>query len=174
MLLIFTTCILLLAGISLAILLKRLSVQKLLVEEESPAVIGAESYRPLFAPTDEELRIAEADERKRLSAKQEEARRQESEEKLADLDRFRQSWAEEPSRAATIDLLYRTSQTQNGTAYLETCEAVVRAWQNAGIADVAAGDLAQLLETHFWILPAAERTPGSSFRLRELITAVRE
>jgi hypothetical protein len=166
MLLIFTTFLLVLAGVSLAILLKRLSDNKLL-DEDRPVSLAAESYRPLFAPTDEDLRLAEAEERKQSTTKQEEAKRQENEEKLAKLTEFRQTWSEAPNRAATIELLYRASQLEDGDAYLKTCDGVLAAWRDGKLADISAGDLAQLLETHFWLLPAEKRTPGASFRLKE-------
>jgi hypothetical protein len=172
MLFLFTTFLVLLAGVSLAILLKRLSDQKFL-DEDRPVSLAAESYRPLFAPTDEELRLAEADERKQLTAKQEEAKRQESEEKLAELENFRQTWSETWDRAATIELLYRASKTEDGPAYLDTCDSVLAAWRDGNLADITAGDLAQLLETHFWLLPAQQRTPGVSFRLKEEIAKLR-
>ncbi len=71
MLLIFTTFLLLLAGLSLAFLVKRLVSPKLL-EERQPNILAAENYRPLFAPTDEDLREAEAEEKARLAARQSE------------------------------------------------------------------------------------------------------
>jgi hypothetical protein len=171
MLLIFTTFLLVLAGVSLAILLKRLSDNKLL--DENRPVSLAESYRPLFAPTDEDLRLAEAEERKQLTTKQEEAKRQESEEKLAELESFRQTWSESPNRAATIELLYRASQLEDGEAYLNTCDGVLAAWRDGKLADISAGDLAQLLETHFWLLPAGKRIPGASFRLKEAVAELK-
>jgi hypothetical protein len=172
MLLIFTTFLVVLADVSLAILLKRLSDNKLL-DEDRPASLAAESYRPLFAPTDEDLRLAEAEERKQLTAKREEAKRQKSEEKLAQLENFRQTWSEAPNRGATIELLYRSSQIKDGDAYLDTCESVLAAWRDGKLADIPAGDLAQLLETHFWLLPAEKRTPGISFRLKEAVAELR-
>lgn len=173
MLLIFTTCLLLIAGISLAILLKKLSDQKLLENNDPPMRLDAESYRPLFAPTDEDLRLAEAEERRQLNAKRESEERQESEKKLTQLEELRQTWSESPGRAATIELLHRASQIENGEAYLDTCERVLAAWRDQKLADISAGDLAQLLETHFWLLPAEQRTPGASFRLKEAVAELK-
>ncbi|NOT49370.1 MAG: hypothetical protein HOP17_16725 [Acidobacteria bacterium] len=172
MLLFFTTFLLLLAGVSLAILLKRLSDQKLL-EEDRPPVLAAETYRPLFAPTEDELRLAESEERRQLTAKQADEVRQEHEDKLRQLEEFRQAWLASPNRAAAIELLHRASQVQEGDAYLETCESILAVWRDGRLADLPAGDLAQLLETHFWLLPAENRTPGASFRLKEAAAELR-
>jgi len=172
MLLLFTTLLVLLVGVSLAILLKRLSDDRLL-EESRPVSMAAESYRPLFAPTDEDLMLAEAEERQVIAAKQDEAERQAFEERVADLEDLRQTWSETLTRAATIELLHRVSQIEDGNAYLETCESVLSAWHDGKLADISAGDLAQLLETHYWLLPAEQRTPGTNFRLKEAVAEIR-
>ena len=172
MLLIFTTFLLVLAGLSLAVLLKKVFAPPLL-ENEHRHAIGAGDYRPLFAPTDEDLRKADADEKSRLSAKKADDERLGLEEKLADLDNLRQNWRESPDRAAAIELLYRASQTENGEAYVNTAIIVLEVWQGGKISDLTADDLAHLLDSHFWLLPTHERTPGVSFRIQQEIAGLR-
>lgn len=167
MLLVFTTFLLLLAVASLAFFVKRLVQPVLLDQEDERRSLAAETYRPLFAPTDEDLWLAEREEKKLLKANREEIERQEAKERLAQFEEFRASWQERPTRATTIELLYRSSQIADGNVYLDTCERVLDAWQEGKLADVSAADLHQLFETHFWLLPANERTPGASFRLKE-------
>ena len=172
MLLIFTTVLFLLAGISLAVLLKKIFSPKFL-EENPPSFLAAENYRPLFEPTDEELRQFETEEKAQLAAKQVDDARLISEEKLVNLEKFRQTWRESPNKAATIELLYMASQTENGEAYLETANIVLKAWQAEKVPDLAADDLAHLLDSHFWLLPTHERTPGVSFRIQQEIAGLR-
>ena len=172
MLLIFTTFLLILAGISLAVFIKRLVSPKL-IEEHEPPNLAAENYRPLFEPTDEDMRRFEAAENAQLAAKQLNDERLISEEKLVNLEKFRQTWSESPNKAATIELLYRASQTENGEAYLETADIVLKTWQNGEVSDLSADDLAHLLDSHFWLLPTHERTPGVSFRIQQEIAGLR-
>ena len=172
MLLIFTTFLLILAGISLAVLIKRLSGPTL-IEDHVPPAPAAENYRPLFEPTDEDIRQFEAEEKAQLAAKQADDERLISAEKLANLEKLRQDWRASPNNAATIKLLYTASQTENGEAYLETANIVLKAWRTGSIPDLTADDLAHLLDSHFWLLPTHERTPGVSFRIQQEIAGLR-
>jgi hypothetical protein len=173
MLLFFTTFLLLLAGISLAVLVKRLVSPKVLDENQPPRNLAAENYRRLFEPTDEDIRQFEAEEKAQLAAKRADDERLISEEKLVNLEKLRQNWHESSNKAATIELLYRASQTKNGEAYLETANIVLEAWQTGYISDLTADDLAHLLDSHFWLLPTHERTPGVSFRIQQEIAGLR-
>lgn len=172
MLLVFTTFLLLIAGVSLAIFLKKLSGQNQLGENR-PAHLAAESYRPLFAPTDEDLRSLEMEEKRLAAANLEAAERLEKEDKLAELDKVRQAWIAEPDRPSTIELLYRASRVGDGEAYLDTCDGVLAACRDGKLAAIPSSDLAQLLETHFWLLPAEQRTPGAGFRMKKAVAELK-
>ena len=172
MLVIFTIFLVLLAGISLAVLVKRLANPKLL-EENQPHFLVAENYRPLFEPTDDDLRRFEAEENAKLAAERAQEANLILEKKLVNLEKLRQNWLESPNKAATIELLYRASQTENGEAYLDTADIVLEAWQTGNIPDLTADDLAHLLDSHFWLLPTHERTPGVSFRIQQEIAGLR-
>lgn len=172
MLLIFTTFLLLLASISLAVLLKKIFSPKLL-EENQPRPIAPQYFRPLFAPTDEDLREFEAKEKAELTAKQSEEIERIAKETLVNFEKFRQTWRESPNKATTIELLYRASQTDSGEAYLETARIVLQIWRTGEISDLTADDLAHLLDSHFWLLPMHERTPGVSFRIQQEIAGLR-
>ncbi len=173
MLFIFTTILLILAGISLAILLKKLSNEKLLEADDAPVRVDAASYRPLFAPTDDELRLAEAEERRQLTEKRDAEERQAHQEKLRHVLELHEAWQSSPDRAATIELLRDAAESADGNGYLHICESVLAAWNEGRLSGIEAGDLAQLLETHFWLLPADQRTPGASFRLRSITADLR-
>lgn len=173
MLFLFTTLLFILAGVSLAILIRKLVKPVLLEQGDRRRNLAAATYRPLFEPTDDDLRRLEADEIKQLAANTAEEKRLELKERIAKLETFRRNWFGSPNRAATIELLYRASQTSDGNAYHDVCESVMAAWRGGKLADISANDLAQLLETHFWLLPADQRTPGVSFRLMQETAGLR-
>lgn len=141
-----------------------------LPESNFYSTLPPENLRPLFLPTEEEMRKEEA---ARETALRNEENRFESEKKLAKLAEVRQNWLESYDRKNTVELLYRASQCETGEAYFDTCFAVIEAWRAGKIADLTDDDLAQLLESHFWLLPADERTPGVTFRLNGEIADLR-
>lgn len=173
MLLIFTTFLFLLAGVSLAILIKKLVTPVLLEEGKKVRQLEAENYRSLFAPTKEDLRLAEKEEQTRSAFERAEEERRLLQQKRAELDKIRARWSASPDRSATIDLLYSASQTGDGNSYLAVCEDVLAAWRAERLTAIDADDLAQLLESHLWLLPADQRTPGITFRLRDDIADLR-
>jgi hypothetical protein len=151
----------------------RRQVVKTLSEEFPPRELPEPQYRPLFQPSEEDLRKDEL----ALTAKLEETKRYESlkqaEEKLAKFEELRQTWRASSTRASTVELLLRASEMGDGKLYLETGEQVLAAWRAGIIGDSHLRCLAQLLEGHFWLLPDSERTPGVSFRLKEEIAGLR-
>ena len=171
--LLFLSIFLVLAAVALIAFLVRREVAKSLLEQAPPRELPQPQYRPLFQPDEDELRaeaLAEAE-------KEAETKRQESlkltEEKLAKFRRLRQTWAQSPNRGSTIELLLEASQFSDGRLYLETCEKILASWRAKRIFGSSANDLAQLLESHFWLLPVSERTPGVTFRLREEVAKLR-
>jgi len=170
----FVSILLVLAAVALIGFIVRREVAKVLIEERSsPRELPPPGFRPLFEPDEEELREAERAE----AAEREEIERQENlkqaEDKLALFGELRHTWAESPNRGSTAQLLYEASQVADGKVYLETCEQVLASWRAGEIAELSAEDLAQLFESHFWLLRNSKRTPGVSFRLNEEIARLR-
>lgn len=130
-------------------------------------------YRPLFQPDEAELRDVERMENALLAETKRQNDLNEVRKKLAKFDELRQTWAQKPTRGNTIELLVQASAIADGRVYLETCEHVLSLWRAEQVADLSADDLAQLLDSHFWLLPDGERTPGVSFRLKEEIAGLR-
>ena len=134
---------------------------------------GAENFRPLFEPSKAELR-AEQKEKERLlmMEKQAEADRQKQmidsqyERDLAD-------WIASPTRPKTIVLLSDAAKSENEHIYLKACKEVLRIWRAGSVDDLSADDLAQLMESHYWLIPAEKRTPGASFLIKEEIAGLR-
>lgn len=172
MLFLVSIVVVLAAIVLLAVFVKR-QVATSLIEEASQRELPEPQYRPLFEPTDEELLEAEHIEAARVAELREQEGAHEQAKKLAKFKELLQNWGDSPDRAKTVELLYEASRTASGDVYLDTCESVLTAWRAGRIGDLSSNDLAQLLESHFWLLPESERTPGVSFRLREEIAGLR-
>jgi hypothetical protein len=143
-------------------------------EERTPvAELPPASFRPLFEPGEEELREAERLEGLRAEEIERQRSLKQTEEKLAIFNQLRHTWAKSPTRAATVRLLYEASMMGRGELYQEVCGSVLEVWSAGNIAELSREDLARLLESHFWLLPDSERTPGVSFLLQEEIAGLR-
>jgi len=144
-----------------------------LLEENPPKNFAAENYRPLFEPTDHEIRAFAREENERQQAKRaEEARRilAGKVEKLAELQKH---WSASPDKEKTIELIFQAAATESAKTFREISENVLKSWRENRIANLSARDLADLLDSHFRILPQQERTSGATFWLREEIEALR-
>ena len=166
MLVIFTVVLLIAAAI---ILFVRRQTRTPLLEDQTPKHLNGENLRPLFAPDDEELRALEREERKMLEARDVELRENERQKRLASFEEFRQTWRELPSRANTVELLFQASELELGEVYLDTVDELLHKRSDAFNGD----ELAQLIESHFWLLPQSERTPGVTFTINRELAALR-
>jgi hypothetical protein len=140
---------------------------------ERQAVAGAENFRSLFGPSKEDL-LAQQSEKERLLMleKQAEADRQK---RLIDSQNERElaDWIATPSRSKTILLLSGAAKSENEDIYIKACKEVLRIWRTGLVGDLSANDLAQLMESHYWLIPAEKRTPGASFLIKEEIAGLR-
>ena len=166
MLVIFTVVLLIAAAI---IIFVRRQTRTPLLDEQPPKHLDREHLRPLFAPDAEELRALEREERKMLEARDVELREKEREKMLASFEEFRQTWRELPSRANTVELLFRASELERGDVYLDTIDELLHKRSDVFTED----EIAQLIESHFWLLPQSERTPGVTFTINRELAALR-
>ena len=166
MFLIFTVIILIAAAI---IVFVRRQSRTPLLEDQTPKYLDRENLRSLFAPDEEELRAEEREQQKMLEEQDAEEREKERQKKLASFEEFRQTWRELPDRAKTIELLFRASRTENGETYMETVDEILHKRPET----LSDEDLAQLIESHFWLLPQPERTPGVTFTINRELAALR-
>jgi hypothetical protein len=160
------------AAALLAIFVKR-QITKTLLEEAPVRELPPAGYRPLFEPGEDELREAERKEAERLAEIKRQENLKEHVKKLEKFEELRQTWRAHSSKANTVELLVQASQTGSGEVYWDTCEAILAAWRAGDVGELLSRDLAQLLESHFWLLPDSERAPGVSFRLKEEIAGLR-
>jgi hypothetical protein len=135
--------------------------------------LNPKNFRGLFQPTAEEIRASDKAEKEVTEAKTEEAKRLESAEKISKVVESVELWRALPSRRNTLELLYVASQSEDGNVYGDAARSVLESWQSGKINDLSAEDLAQMLESHFWLLPSEQRTSGVSFGLNQEIASLR-
>ena len=135
------------------------------------------NFRPLFAPSEEDIRALE---RAENEAEKEHARENEREagrqallEKSALAKEFRSIWLNAPDRRGTAELLRLASMGENAETFSEISENVIKVWQDEKITGLTAADLADLLDSHFRLLPQQEMASGALFWLKQEIAALR-
>ena len=159
---------LILAAAAYVIVARRQSNSGLLGTQTTRHLDG-ENLRPLFAPDDEELRALELEEQRMLDERNAEERENERQKNLARFEEFRQTWRESPGRTNTVELLVRAAELGSSETYLETVDELLHKRSGAFKDD----ELAQLIESHFWLLPQSERTPGVTFTINRELAALR-
>jgi flagellar motility protein MotE (MotC chaperone) len=172
MLVLVTIVLLLLAAASVAALARRRDCQSL--SESTNRFLPVEDFRPLFEPTAEELRAVEREEAAVEKEAEAEKDREEREKELDKFRKLRQTWRASVNKTNTVEIIYEASRTASADAFAETLADVSEAWAAGAIKDLSSDDLAQVLESHFWLLPKSERTPGLSYALREQIANLRK
>ncbi len=171
MLFLFTILVVLSAVALLAISVKRRNSN--LLEQNPPKNLSAETFRPLFQPTEDEMRAFDREEKAQIEAKKAEDARRVLIEKAEKLSEFEKVWSVSPDRKRTIELLFLASQTENAKTFSEISGNVIKLWRENRIENLTARDLADLLDSHFRTLPQQERTSGVGFWLKEEIKNLR-
>ena len=158
-----------LAAVAIVIVARR-QLHPELQQNRPPEYLDGEGLRPLFAPDAAELRAIELEEQESVRKQEQEDARIEAEKRLASFYEFRQTWLESATRSNTIEVLRRAAETEKADVYLETVDAILHN-RGEGFSD---DDLAQLIESHYWLLPAHERTPGAAYTIMRELGALRD
>jgi hypothetical protein len=170
MLFFLTIFVVILAAVTLAFVARLSRRETRYFPDDNPLNIDASQFRPLFAPTEEDLAKVEREKQAEIDAEREQNNRLELEKKLANFEEFRQTWRASVNKISTVELLTRAVEFQSSEVFLETVQAILNERQSI---DFSNEDLARLIESHFWLLPANERTPGVTFAVNEEIAALR-
>jgi len=173
MLVLLTILLTLLAASAIIYFFNRRNFEKQLGFENSGFLQETTNLRPLFEPTQEDL-LAErraADEKLETDARNE---LEETEMKQVREFRMRlDAWRKGPNKTEIADLLEAASF--DGELFTDAVDAIAGKFHNGEIEGLSTQDLAQMLESHFWLIPAEKRTPGVSYRfqtvLRSLLSA---
>ena len=130
------------------------------------------NLRPLFEPTAEELEADRAAFEEQERAFQAEKADSENRERISRFRRKLDAWRETPTKAGLADLFYAAQG--DGELFAEAADTIADKFHKHEIADLSADALAALLESHFWLIPAAQRTPATKFRIGETLNGLRE
>lgn len=164
MLFVFAILLVLLAVAGVAVLVKR-RIDRDLIDSGQPKNLMETRLRPLFEAEEEEVRAAEAVEAVLIDDGREN--------KLAKLAEFRQTWGAQPTRRETAGLLFAASECGDAGVYSKVVRDVLREFRAGRIDGLSSTHLADLVETHLWLLPAAEKMSGEGFGIKEEVAELR-
>jgi hypothetical protein len=165
-----------LAGIAAAVFLLISSNRRALgtSEHEPYRITDPQGLRPLFAPTDDELRAAEREGEEALRAERLAADEAYREEQEASLRRVLVAWRDTRSRADAAELLERAAMIGDAELFAEVAEEVLKRSGEQGASPLSRVDAAALVDSHMRLLPQEERSSGALFWLREEVTKMRK
>jgi hypothetical protein len=146
---------------------------KQLKEQNQTLFTEPPRYRPLFAPTEEDTRALELEEKLREKAKAEDEIRQAKENKIKLARDFQNTWQDQPNKGKTIELLRLAATSEDSETFSETARGVLNFWNDKKIDNLSAQDLADLLDSHLRTLPQQERASGILFWLKQEIESLR-
>ena len=147
---------------------------KQLKEQNQTLFTEPPRYRPLFAPTDEDIRALEMEEKLREDAKVKDEIRQAKENKIKLARDFQNTWQDQPNKGKTIEFLRLAAESEDSETFSETARNVLNFWNDdKKIDNLSAQDLADLLDSHLRTLPQQERASGILFWLKQEIQSLR-
>jgi len=133
----------------------------------------APPYRPLFAPTDEEIHALEREKEIKKAAERKEADRKITFEKAEAVREFEKIWRGELTKQNTVELLRLAAMSESAEIFSQTAENVIQVCYQGQAGGLSKKDLADLLDSHLRILPQQERLSGAIFWLKQEIENLR-
>lgn len=127
--------------------------------------------RPLFAPTDEELRLETEAKAARFIARREYKARAKLRVKV---DEALANWRVAKDGKGAAQLLRVTAEHGLEGDFSRAADEIIHAFRASGVDGLDAKDLAALLDSHYRLLPAAERSSGELFWLKNEIGRLAE
>jgi len=127
--------------------------------------------RPLFAPTDEDLRRESEIENARVIAKREYYARASS---RAKVDKALKSWRDESNAKTAAELLRVAVGDGLEGDFFRAATEIINVFHSNGIDGLRAFDIAALLDSHLRLLTAGTNDSGELFWLRQEIARLKE
>lgn len=87
--------------------------------------------------------------------------------------KFLESWKREPGRATTARALHIVALSGDAALYGEAIEAIAESWRAGRVPGLLAAELRQLIESEYWVLPAASRSSGAGFLMKRTMAELR-
>ena len=126
--------------------------------------------RPLFAPTEAELKLESDAEAARVIAKREYLSRAAS---RSALDAALTGWRADSSRESTAELLRVTVEFGSAGDFERAAREVINKFRESGISGLSDDDLAALIDSHMRLLSQEERASGAMFWLKQEVANFR-
>ncbi len=172
MLFLLTILVVLAAVVSIAVLLN-FKKNRQTLSPNNPKELEMPKFRSLFEPDEAEIRAFELEEKAKETAKKLEEFNQQLAEKSGKVREFQTVWQDLPNKKNTIELIQIASQSESGEIYSAVATEILEFWKEGKIVDLSAHDLADILESHFWLLPSEQRTSGVKFGLHQELAGLR-
>jgi hypothetical protein len=128
--------------------------------------------RGLFEPSDEDLLVESQAAEYQAELDDERYDDEVQRSRQAELRSRLRAWQNAPNIAEIGELL-ELART-DGDSSAAAVETITKEFLNGRIDRISSDDLAQMLESHSWLIPADERGPAVSFRIKEAIRELRE
>ena len=128
--------------------------------------------RPLFEPTEDEIQENAREAENQAATDDAKLDDDEARKDAANVRNRLNAWRSAPNRSEIAELL--TAASIEGELSAQTAEAITNEFLSGRLDGISANDLAQMLESRFWLLPLEVRAPAISFRIRETIRELRE
>lgn len=172
MLFLLTILVVLSAVVSIAVWLK-VQKNRQTLSTNNPKELEPPKFRSLFEPDKAEIRALEREEKAKETAKKQAEVIQLLEEKSEKVREFQTIWRVLPDKKNTIELIKIASQSESGEIYSTVATEILECWKEGKLVDLSAENLADILESHFWLLPNEQRTSGIKFGLHQELAGLR-
>lgn len=87
--------------------------------------------------------------------------------------RFIESWKNSPDRSSTAKMLHIAALSGDADVYRQAVEIAASFQHDGRVPSLSADELRQLVESEYWILPAASRNSGAGFVLKQTLARLR-
>lgn len=168
MLLIFAVFAVLAAAVLLFRVTKRHDAE--IPEPIRPTLEPPPNARPLFAPTDEELRHETEEKEARAIARREYRARAAA---RAEVDAALSAWRENTDAASAAELLKVAAESGLNGDLEKAANELIKKFHESGIPGLSNNDLAALLDSHIALLSNEERASGGMFWLKQEVAKLR-
>ena len=121
-------------------------------------------FRSLF---EEDFKAFELEEKAKAAFEIEKKQEQAIADQAAAVERSRITWISTPNLQNTIKFLSISTEQGKAEVFSAVANEIITKFRKNGIDGLSAGELAELVESHYRLLPAAERSSGELFLLKQ-------
>ena len=122
------------------------------------------NVRPLFAPSEDDLKRDREQAEAREIAKREYLAKVDA---RAIVDAYLRNWREDPTRKNAVELLQVAAENGLAGDLARAADEIIDSFRKSGIDGLSASDLAALVNSHISLLSQTERSSGEIFWLKQ-------